>query len=295
MSGDGTDEALGLRRIVVETAAGPVVARVGAPTGGDALLLIHGAAGSWRAWLPMLRLAAAEEDRPLPQVVAVDLPGWGESPDPLHPLDTGLAARSVVEVAHAARAQRWVVVGHSLGGVVALEIAAREPAATARVVLVSPTGPAALAAIRHPFRDGRRLPWFAGMLLAMRVLARLPGGGRPVLRALGRAGVLGALAAPLFVDRSGVDPAVLRDFGEETRPRAFVAAARSSLRPSSAPPTSCPVRSIRGARDVFVGRDDALWFARTLRDFAEEIVPGAGHFALAERPEVLLATVRDGD
>ena len=247
MSGVQAEAELGLRRMVVQTAAGPVVARVSAPTGGDALLLIHGAAGSWRAWLPMLRVAA-DETLPLPQVIAVDLPGWGESPDPRLPLDTERAARAVVEVARAAGAERWTVVGHSLGGVVALEIAAREPEATSRVLLVSPTGSAVLAAIRHPFRAGGRLPWFAGMLLTMRILARLPGGGRPLLRALGRAGVLGALAAPLFVDRAAVDPSVLSDFGKETRPRAFVAAARSTLRPSSAPPVRCPVRSIRGAQ-----------------------------------------------
>ena len=291
MTDEGTEErALGLRRLVVETAAGPVVVRAGARTGGDALVLIHGAAGSWRAWLPMLRLAA-RQDRALPQVVAVDLPGWGESPDPLRPLDTALAAATVVEAARAAGAERWTIVGHSLGGVVALAIAASEREATERVVLVSPTGPAVLAAIRRPFRGGVRLPWFAGMLLAMRVLARFPGGGRPLLRALGRAGVLGRLAAPLF--RAPVDPEVLTDFGEETRPAAFVAAARSTLRASATPDVRCAVRSVRGEHDVFVGRDDAAAFARALPDFRDTVVPGAGHFALAERPEAVLAALTD--
>ncbi len=286
------ETTLGLRRLVVPTVAGPVVARVGAATVGDAVLLIHGAAGSWRAWLPVLRLAATEGPV-LPQVVAVDLPGWGESPDPLRPLDAALAAEAVAEVARAAGAQRWTVVGHSLGGVVALALAAREPEATRGVVLVSPTGPAVLDAIRRPFRGGRRLPWFAGMLIAMRVLAALPGGGRPLLRALGRRGVLGALAAPLFADRGATDPSVLRDFGEETRPSAFLRAARSAAADTGIVPAGvrCPVRSIRGDRDVFVGRADAAAFGRALPRFAETRVPGAGHFALAERPRVVLDAV----
>lgn len=293
MAGSRTDEvALGLRRVVVETSVGTVVARVGAGTGGDALLLVHGAAGSWRAWLPMLRLAA-EEGRPLPRVVAVDLPGWGESPDPALSLDAATAAEAVVEVARAAGATRWTVVGHSLGGVVALAVAAREPEATAGVVLVSPTGPAVLDAIRRPIRGGLRLPWFAGMLLAMQICSALPGGGRPVLRALGRTGLLGALAAPLFADRAATHPQVLRDFGDETRPSAFLRAARSAAAGDGVVPSGvrCAVRSIRGERDVFVGRDDAAALAAALPRFSDTVVPGAGHFALAERPAVVLDAV----
>jgi pimeloyl-ACP methyl ester carboxylesterase len=291
---DGTTEEreLGLQRVVVSTPAGPIVARVGRADRGGGVLLIHGAAGSWRGWLPLLR-AARRAGRPMADAVAVDLPGWGGSADPVRPLDAARAARAVAVVARAAGLERWTVVGHSLGGMVALALAAQEPAATEAVVLVSPTGPAVLDAIRRPLLGGRRLPWFAGMLLAMRALGALPSGGRPLLRALGRRRVLGRLAAPLLADRHAVDPEVLADFGDEVRPRAFVAATRSTLR-SPGPSWEairCPVRSLRGRHDVFVGRDDAAWFARTLPDFAETVLPDAGHFALAERPDALLALV----
>jgi pimeloyl-ACP methyl ester carboxylesterase len=280
---------LGLRRLVVETAHGAVVVRAGVPEAGRVVLLIHGAAGSWRAWLPVLR-AAEREGRPIRNAVAVDLPGWGESPDPQHPLDAAAAADTVAAVARAVGATRWTVVGHSLGGMVALELAAREPEATDAVVLVSPTGPAVLDAIRRPVRGGLRLPWFAGMLVAMRVLAALPGGGLPLGRALGRIGLLRALAAPLFTDRQAAGHDVLDDLGEEIRPAALLRAARSTLRTpiGSWLRVRCPVRSVRGAHDVFVGRHDAAAFADGLQDFAETTVQGAGHFALAERPGAVL-------
>lgn len=289
---DDDERTLGLRRVVTASAAGPVVARIGRPEDGRGLLLIHGAAGSWRGWLPLLR-AAARAGHPIGNAVVVDLPGWGESPDPRQPLDAALAAELVAGIARDAGFERWTVIGHSLGGIVALELAARDPRATEAVVLVSPTGPAVLDAIRHPVRGGLRLPWFAGMLLAMRTLSVLPGGGRPLLRALGRAGVLGRLAAPLLADRRTTDPEVLDGFGEEVRPAAFVRAARSTR---THPPTSwrgirCPVRSIRGRRDVFVGSDDAAWFSATLPDFVETTLPLAGHFALAEHPDAILHTL----
>lgn len=283
------ERALGLRRVVVETAVGPVVARVGAPADGGVVLLIHGAAGSWRGWLPVLRAAAATGRR-LTNAIAVDLPGWGESPDPQRPMDATSAAEAVAAVVASTGAERWIVVGHSLGGMVALALAAQRPGATEAVVLVSPTGPAVLDTIRHPVLAGRRLPWFAGMLLVMRVLAALPGAGRPLLRLVGRIGLLGRLAAPLLADRRRTDPEVLQAFGEEVRPAAFLRATRSTLHGPLVPwdTIRCPVRSIRGRHDVFVGRDDATSFAAVLPDFAETRVEDAGHFALAERPDVVL-------
>ena len=42
---------------------------------GKPLLLIHGLGGSWRSWTPVLAPLAAQR-----QVIAVDLPGFGETP-----------------------------------------------------------------------------------------------------------------------------------------------------------------------------------------------------------------------
>ncbi|BDZ47438.1 hypothetical protein [Naasia aerilata] len=67
---------LGLRRVVVDTAAGPVVARAAERTGGPATILLHGAAGSWTTWTPLLAEAAGS-GRALADVVLIDLPGWG--------------------------------------------------------------------------------------------------------------------------------------------------------------------------------------------------------------------------
>ncbi|MGT2425357.1 alpha/beta fold hydrolase [Amnibacterium kyonggiense] len=120
--------------------------------------------------------------------------------------------------------------------------------------------------------------------------ARAPAGRRPpLLRALGRSGALGVLAGPLFADRAAVDPQVLRDFGDETRPVAFVRAARSAARlRSPSGPVDCEVRSVRGERDRFIGAGDAAALARAVPGFRETVVPGAGHFALAERPAAVL-------
>ncbi|MFD1720911.1 alpha/beta fold hydrolase [Amnibacterium endophyticum] len=283
--------ALGLTRRVVRTGAGPVVVHAG--TGdGPGVVLLHGAAGSWTTWTPLLRHAAEAGD-PLPGVVALDLPGWGGSPSPGAPLTAASAAHAVAEVARACGHERWRVVGHSLGGFLALRLAALEPERTTGVVLVSPTGPAVGDAVRHPVRGGARLPWFAGMLVAMRALAALPGQGRGVLTALDRLGVLPRLAAPLFHDPGTIHPSVTAALASEIRPLAFVAAARAStlVDLGAFQAVRCRVRAVRGARDVFAGSRDAAALRRLLPDFAEEVLPDAGHFAAVERPDAVLAAL----
>jgi pimeloyl-ACP methyl ester carboxylesterase len=274
-------DALGLTREVVETPLGPVVVRAGRRTGAVATVLLHGAAGSWTTWAPLL----AAEPR-IPDVVAPDLPGWGESAAPARPADVAAVSAAVAVVARALGYERWIVVGHSLGGFVALDLAAREPAATVAVGLVSPTGAAVVDAIRRPLRGGLGLPWFAGMLLAMRALAALPASGRRLLRLLARIGLLRPLAAPLFADVPRVDEAVIAALAEEIRPVPFLLATRAAAAYDLATwrGVRCPVRTVRGARDVFVGAGDGAALAALVPEVSELVLQGAGHFAAVERP-----------
>ncbi|AVT40038.1 alpha/beta fold hydrolase [Plantactinospora sp. BB1] len=89
------------------------------------LVLLHGLTYDRRQWGPVLReLAAIDPDR---RVIAVDLPGHGDSPG-RESYDTG----EVVEVLHGAVTEAGldppIVVGHSLGGMLATIYAARYPA-----------------------------------------------------------------------------------------------------------------------------------------------------------------------
>jgi len=97
------------------------------------MVLVHGF-GSSRSLKPLIRALGAR--RP---VYAPDLPGFGMSDQPVHPLD-------VPELADALR--RWMidnglapatVVGVSFGCQVAVDLAARHPASVESLVLVAPT------------------------------------------------------------------------------------------------------------------------------------------------------------
>ncbi len=238
--------ALGLRRLVVPTSVGEVVVHAGRESGGPATILLHGAAGSWTTWTPLISASDLSSAR-LTDVIALDLPGWGESGgfDRVRTVED--VSDAVAEVARAFGYSSWRLVGHSLGGFVALDVAARYPDATLGVTLVSATGTGVLGAVRRPLRGGLALPWFAGMLLTMRALAVLGVVGSALVRLVGRLGWLRALSSPLFA--GPVHPSVIAAFADELRPAAFSRAARlaADYEERTWTGVSCPVRSVRGA------------------------------------------------
>jgi pimeloyl-ACP methyl ester carboxylesterase len=88
---------------------------------GEPLVLLHGVGASLRSYEPVLDGLAAERD-----VIAIDFPGFGDST----PLPTGVEpspSRMAAEVAallDRLEVERPAVAGHSMGGWIALELAA---------------------------------------------------------------------------------------------------------------------------------------------------------------------------
>jgi pimeloyl-ACP methyl ester carboxylesterase len=279
-----------LARVVVRDDAGPLVLRVGPRTSDTAIVLLHGAAGAWTTWTP-LRAAAAARGAPIDDVVAPDLPGWGETPGPTP--DLPAMADRITHALDALGYARWRLVGHSLGGALALEIAARHPDRTLSVGLISPSGAAVRAVARHPVLAAPRLPGFAGMIAAMRLLRVLGRAAPPLLHRLERAGILRVLAAPLFARPRRVHPSVTTALAAEIRPAAFLAAvdAARDVDPAAWRSIRCPVHTVRGARDVFVGADDLATLRAAVPQTAETVLARAGHFAHVEDPGGVLSAL----
>ncbi|MET0812173.1 MAG: alpha/beta hydrolase [Microbacterium sp.] len=284
---------LGLRRQVVGTTAGRIAVRTGRRSTSTATILLHGAAGSWTTWTPLI-VASDRTGRPLHDLVVPDLRGWGESGALKSSADVAGIAASVAELARSLGYARWNVVGHSLGGFVALELAASEPAATRSVVLVSSSGAGVMDAVRRPLRGGLRLPGFAGMLLAMRVLDAGGAGGRGLLRALRRIGLLRPAAAPLFAHSFAIDRSVVEALADEIRPASFLAAARAAAAYDETrwQGITAPVVSLRGRSDVFSGARDEDVFDALIPALTQRRIHDAGHFAHIERPDILLEAMR---
>jgi pimeloyl-ACP methyl ester carboxylesterase len=150
---------------------------------GPVLLLVHGIASdseAWRASLPLLARRA--------RVIAPDLPGHGASGKAPGDYSLGSLASSLRDLLVKLGHERATVMGHSLGGGVAMQFAYMFPERTERLVLVSSGG---LGRTVNPLLRAATLP---GSEL---VIAATIG----PMTALGRAGVatvrrLGLRVAP---------------------------------------------------------------------------------------------------
>ena len=89
---------------------------------GFPVVLIHGLAGDHRAWLP--QIAALKGDY---RVVAFDNPGSGESSDVHQPVSTEDLARATLSLMHQLDIERAHLVGRSMGGSIAQQMALLAP------------------------------------------------------------------------------------------------------------------------------------------------------------------------
>jgi pimeloyl-ACP methyl ester carboxylesterase len=103
--------------------------------GEPALLLIHGLGSYMPVWQRNVD-ALAERHR----VVAIDLPGYGKSSKANYAYSMAFYARVVDGVIGALGLKRVVLVGHSMGGQIAMTHALRYPGKAEALVLVAPAG-----------------------------------------------------------------------------------------------------------------------------------------------------------
>jgi pimeloyl-ACP methyl ester carboxylesterase len=216
-------------------------------------------------------------------VLAPDLPGFGES----DPIGRGFDLEEVASALADALAERaggpFDLVGNSLGGAVALQLAHSQPQLVRRLILVAPAGftpvpwPLALAAGQ-----------LVGPGLALRRLWGVPLAGIPAARQIL---LLGAVAEPQRL--SGDDAvAMLRSSSGSTRIGAAVEAVlQADLRPTLTQ-VEVPLGLIWGRRDRVVPLS-TLESIRALRpDAAVATIVEAAHVPQLERPKQFVAALR---
>lgn len=252
-------------------------ARVGS---GEPLLLLHGIGHHRQAWDPVVDILAAERD-----VIAVDLPGFGESPalpDGLaHDLPTMNAALS--GLCEALELDRPHVAGNSLGGLLALELG-REKLVRS-VTALSPAGFWSPVERRYAF----------GLLQAMRAAARsmpLPMVERLSRSAAGRTVLTSSIYArpgrrsPEAVVAETLALANAQGFAETLR-------AGGSVQFSDDVP-GLPVTVAWGTRDRILVRRQGIRAKQIIPRARLVRLPGCGHVPMNDDPALVARVVLDG-
>ena len=104
--------------------------------GGPTVLMLHGIGGGHLSFAPQVESLATSGYR----AVAWDMPGYGHSA-PIEPYTFKGLAQSCVQLIESLKAPSVILVGHSMGGMVAQEVVARRPDLVSHLVL-SGTSPA---------------------------------------------------------------------------------------------------------------------------------------------------------
>src|ERR1017187_771905 len=102
---------------------------------GPVLLLIHGMAGNIGNWQEVIEPLARHHT-----VIAPDLPGHGASAPGAGDYSIGALAAGLRDLLFALGHERATLVGHSLGGGIAMQLSYQFPEITERLVLVSSGG-----------------------------------------------------------------------------------------------------------------------------------------------------------
>jgi pimeloyl-ACP methyl ester carboxylesterase len=259
-----------------------------------ATIFLHGAAGSWTTWTPLLD-AARTESIAIANPILLDLPGWGDGQltvrgegDPIEAICSLVKAS-----AEALGYTEWDLVGHSMGGFLALHMASLWPECVLSVATISATSWSVIDATEHPVRHFSRLPGFVMLWRVMQSLARLGTFGYRVARGLDTVHLVRAATAPLFRHPGRFPSEVISALATEVRPRSFSAAvelARGYEPAARWAGIDCPVRSVRGDHDIFARASDLDLLGDILPASHRETIADCGHFANVERPyEVLVA------
>ncbi|MDE3240020.1 MAG: alpha/beta fold hydrolase [Paracoccaceae bacterium] len=107
-----------------------------AGTGAPALVFLHYWGGSSRTWRHVIPALA-----PAFRTIAVDQRGWGRSDKPVAGYALSDLADDAETLIESLALDRYILVGHSMGGKVAQLMASRHPAGLAGLVLVAPSPP----------------------------------------------------------------------------------------------------------------------------------------------------------
>lgn len=259
--------------------------------GAPAAVFIHGLGGSSLNWTDLMEDLRAEVDG-----WAVDLGGFGQSPPPRNgDLSPAGHAACVIEFIESQLQAPVHVFGNSLGGAVALQLAARRPDLLQSLTLISPALPS-----MRPTKSNVHLPVIAVPGVGEKLIAKyleLDAGARV------KGTINTCLSDPGRLPTQRIDEAI-----DEARNRdhltyagdAFLRTLRGLLRTfvdigpnrpwKLAERVQCETLVIYGNKDPLVDARAAHRVTRHFRDAHVMVLPDSGHAAQMEHHELVART-----
>ncbi|MCW3015245.1 MAG: alpha/beta hydrolase fold protein [Solirubrobacterales bacterium] len=248
-----------------------------------ALIFVHGLSGSWQNFLENLPYFADRH-----RVVALDLPGFGATPLSGREVTIPAYARLLVDLMDVLDLPSACLVGNSMGGFVALELAESVPERVDSLVLVSPAGLDA--------RERRHDRLLGGLRRAERLL--IAGGTMVATHAdavarrarLRRATMHLAVRHPEQLPSALMAEQIRQGSGKPGFVAAIAALTDHDIEDRLAE-IRCPTLLYWGRQDRIVPVRDAGRFLASIPGARCVILDDTGHLAMLERPQRFNADV----
>jgi pimeloyl-ACP methyl ester carboxylesterase len=253
---------------------------------GPVILLVHGITGSSAHWEPLLPLLAERYT-----VVAPDLLGHGQSAKPRGDYSLGAYAAGLRDLLVALGHERATVVGHSLGGGIAMQFSYQFPERSDRLVLLSSGGLGSEVSLllRAATLPGSEL--VLPLLASARVRAVVAAAGQ----AIGKLGLkpgndIAELAAGVgTLAESDARQAFLYTLRSVIDPRGQRVSATDRLHLTEVMPSLV----IWGARDPIIPARHGEAAHDAMPGSRLELLPHAGHFPQLDEPHHLAKILID--
>ena len=242
---------------------------------GPPLFFIHGLSGCWQNWLEQIPHFARDH-----RVIAVDLPGFGQSEMPVEEISVTGYADAIDALMTELGIDTAQIVGNSMGGFIGAELAIQYPARVERLVLVAAAG-LSIESIRTERRKGLR---HRAENVAFFTLGHVASRSHQVaLRPRLRGALLMLVAAhPTKLPGPLAAQQVLGS-GKPGFSDALEAMCRYPLR-DRLEKISCPTLIVWGDKDLLVPLKDASIFEKLIPDSRKIVYKDTGHVSMMERP-----------
>ena len=253
---------------------------------GPALVLLHGVTCSSETWEEIIPALAKHFT-----VIAPDLLGHGQSAKPLTEYSSGAYACQVRDLLLELGHTRVTLVGHSLGGGVAMQFSYQFPEMTERLVLMSSGG---LGRELHAILRMAALPG-AGMVLPWLCSSRLRGLVDDGAKLLGRAGLRAGTDVREVWRGLGtlLDADTRRAFLHTMRTVVDVGGQRASALDRLYLAAQMPTLIVWGEHDKIIPVAHAETAHAGIEGSRLDVFPGAGHFPYLDDPTRFVAVLLD--
>ena len=236
------------------------------------VVFVHGLAGQWQNWLENIPAIAQRR-----RVLAPDLPGHGCSAMPHEQISIQGYARVVDAFCEQLGLERVALVGNSMGGFVASEVALQFPTIVERLVLVSAAGISNANLYRAPAMTVGRIARALTVWTAARHRAMA---ARPLTRHVAIA-LVARHPARLAPDL--VWEGLMKGAGKEGFADAYRACLEYDFREHLGR-IEAPTLVVWGEKDSVLSVHDAQEFERLIPDSRKVLMEDTGHVPMLERP-----------